>query len=684
MELSAGQLPTALDHFRQVWDTQANGRVSAGDMIQVANVLVSLGHVDEAAELLKLATPTGDNAELRLLQARISLAQGGAEQSLEIIQAIQRDESEAWAYPNPFQNSAERMSVIDALMNPSASLLFDSSIPHIESPGLNLQIPDSRLAIALHAAYLISQSSQLRPEQVSAILHEMQRLTQNRTELSFRISGILAGTKIRKNPSSRQQIRRFQQTQDDLSAPFEAPDDNAFFGTATSGTSLCADREARALRSDLVRSTASLRSRLRPDRQIQQTASDADTDQDLLAALYGKSVDLADIQKSLRPNEAFVAMFGFGLTAQTLLVRNNRVIVSEKVVAPQWLEVRRVADAALAFASGKSRDDNGLVVLSQAYLAPVLNDLDGIDRLIFLSGGALASLPPNVLLLDADRAHRRWLDERFNFTVVPGLESLLVNWPDWRLPKHLPTAAIYAAPALGSKSGACGGAMQSSLLTASADIDFDKMRQFCSADQTLDAAYSISAALHVPPEAVKTGSEATEDQVYQDSSLSNADVIVFATHAFTAEETYRAIGVLEPALVLSPPKERTGPRGPTDGFLTMSEIAQVNLSAKWVVLVACNSGAGDAQKGAEAFSGLARAFLLAGARGVIVSYWPVDAFSSSYLFDHVFQRFAAGGEGLESALQAEMHAMRTASPGMGVLRAFHDTENWAPFVVISR
>jgi CHAT domain len=55
-------------------------------------------------------------------------------------------------------------------------------------------------------------------------------------------------------------------------------------------------------------------------------------------------------------------------------------------------------------------------------------------------------------------------------------------------------------------------------------------------------------------------------------------------------------------------------------LLTASEVAQLKLNADWVVLSACNTAAGD-KPGAEALSGLARAFFYAGARALLVSHW---------------------------------------------------------------
>jgi CHAT domain-containing protein len=60
------------------------------------------------------------------------------------------------------------------------------------------------------------------------------------------------------------------------------------------------------------------------------------------------------------------------------------------------------------------------------------------------------------------------------------------------------------------------------------------------------------------------------------------------------------------------------------GYLTASEVAGLKLDADWVILSACNTAAGGA-KGAEALSGLARAFVYAGARALLFSHWSVSS-----------------------------------------------------------
>ena len=67
-------------------------------------------------------------------------------------------------------------------------------------------------------------------------------------------------------------------------------------------------------------------------------------------------------------------------------------------------------------------------------------------------------------------------------------------------------------------------------------------------------------------------------------------------------------------MILTPPKSTT--EG-DDGYLSASEITNLKLDADWVILSACNTAAGGTE-GAEALSGLARAFFYAGARALLV------------------------------------------------------------------
>src|SRR5208337_2682602 len=97
-------------------------------------------------------------------------------------------------------------------------------------------------------------------------------------------------------------------------------------------------------------------------------------------------------------------------------------------------------------------------------------------------------------------------------------------------------------------------------------------------------------------------------------------------------------GNSEPGLLLTPPVDASEA---DDGYLTASEIAALKLDADWVILSACNTAAGGAE-GAEALSGLARAFLYAQARALLVSHWEVDSDATVKLITGAMGRLATG------------------------------------------
>jgi len=129
--------------------------------------------------------------------------------------------------------------------------------------------------------------------------------------------------------------------------------------------------------------------------------------------------------------------------------------------------------------------------------------------------------------------------------------------------------------------------------------------------------------------------------------LSGRRVLVFATHSLVAGDLD---GLAQPAQALSAPSV-TGEPG--DGLLTVSEILGLRLNADWVVLSACNTASGDGA-GAEAISGLGRAFFYAGSKALLVTGWPVETGSARLLTTTLFARqkqhdIAAGAEALRQA-----------------------------------
>jgi CHAT domain-containing protein/tetratricopeptide (TPR) repeat protein len=357
--------------------------------------------------------------------------------------------------------------------------------------------------------------------------------------------------------------------------------------------------------------------------------------------------------------------------------------------------------------------------LYQALLGPV-EDLIRDKHLLIVPSGPLTSLPFQVLVTDKPATDQpktyddykgvAWLGRRQPLTVLPSVSSLQA------LRKFAKTSTAqkpyvgYGNPVL-QGDGACRTAVAPEACTpvltaavgsqaparqhslersgsldriyrkgASQEAVLAEVRALCPLPDTAFELRCVARSLGVPESEVRLGATSTEADLKQRSEageLANYRVVHFATHGLLAGDTeMMARRQGEPALVLTPPE---APRDmDDDGLLTASEVAQLKLNADWVILSACNTAAGD-KLGAEALSGLARAFFYAGARALLVSHWPVYSDAAVELMDKAFAELRQDPSiGRSEALRRAMVALMD-NP------ALSDNPHpsiWAPFSLV--
>jgi CHAT domain-containing protein len=150
--------------------------------------------------------------------------------------------------------------------------------------------------------------------------------------------------------------------------------------------------------------------------------------------------------------------------------------------------------------------------------------------------------------------------------------------------------------------------------------DLETLRQLDPLPGTRLEIETLAKLLAAPRQAYLLGQEANERELSRRTAsgqVRDARVLVFATHGLIGGELSESIP--EPALVLSPPKVASAV---DDGLLTASEVKRMKIRADWVMLSACNTAAGS-RPGAEGLTGMARSFLYAGARSLLISHWRV-------------------------------------------------------------
>jgi tetratricopeptide (TPR) repeat protein len=138
------------------------------------------------------------------------------------------------------------------------------------------------------------------------------------------------------------------------------------------------------------------------------------------------------------------------------------------------------------------------------------------------------------------------------------------------------------------------------------------------------------------------------------------DIVHLATHGIA-----RSDAPLDSFVVLAP--------SPCGEQLSARRVMTLALRADLVTLSACQTGLG--RIAGEGVLGLARAFVFAGARSVLVSHWSVSDHASTSLMTVFYERFL--GQGLDKA-----EALRQSMAALRQQRGYEHPRYWAPFFLV--
>jgi CHAT domain-containing protein/Tfp pilus assembly protein PilF len=371
-----------------------------------------------------------------------------------------------------------------------------------------------------------------------------------------------------------------------------------------------------------------------------------------------------------------------------------------QVLAKECEEAERRGLARTDCATAQSRlFDLGLAhELYETLLGPVGALIRDKRHLMVVPSGALTALPFHLLVTEQpvvavpqvnaprDLAAYRdaaWLLKRHAVSVLPSVASLkalrafarkdvagkpMVGFGDPLFDPSVPAADTRIA----SNSTRNLTTRSYTEFFAGAGVDRTKLAQALSPlPDTADELKAVANDLGAPASDIHLGRDASETTVKR-LRLADYRVVYFATHGLVAGDIK---GLAEPSLALSIPAQSSDL---DDGLLTASEVAQLKLNADWVVLSACNTIVGD-KPGAEALSGLARAFFYAGARALLVSHWAVESNAAMRLTTSTFDNLKNDPKlGRAEALRRAMLAyMNDATNPLNAYPAL-----WAPFVVV--
>ena len=179
----------------------------------------------------------------------------------------------------------------------------------------------------------------------------------------------------------------------------------------------------------------------------------------------------------------------------------------------------------------------------------------------------------------------------------------------------------------------------------------------------------IGDILNIPP---LTGTEASKNKVLE--RIKSVALVHIAAHgrAETGEIALAPNAGWENDPIIL--KSRLKVKIPKEDYyiLKMSDVLAVRLRARLVVLSCCHSGRGELKS--EGAVGIARAFLAAGARSVLVSLWAISD-QATMEFMRSFYQHLIEGKSASVALHQAMKTLRNSEK-------FWAVKYWAPFVLI--
>lgn len=382
----------------------------------------------------------------------------------------------------------------------------------------------------------------------------------------------------------------------------------------------------------------------------------------LVAAEREAPVSLAEVRAVLEPEEALLLAAPAQTGTALIAVTRKGVTLARVDLGREPVEtlIRRLRAGIAPGASGF--DFAASAALYDAlFPAPIAKAVAGRRRLLIATGGSLSSVPFAALApaMEAPSfARANWLIRDHAIVQLPGV-AVAARRRAFVQARQVARFVAVGAPALAPADPESGIVPFRSANLAR------QVAELPSLPATVPELRALGLALAAPDQTILTGAGATEAAV---RGTRLAGVVAFATHGLMPGELD---GLEEPALVVTP-------GGGDDGLLTASEIMRLRIDADWVVLSACNTAGGGGADDAG-FAGLARAFLHAGSRNLLVSHWAVRDDAAAFLSVETVKRYRAGADPAE-ALREAMLVMLHKAP----VKGGDQPVNWAPFVFVGR
>lgn len=396
---------------------------------------------------------------------------------------------------------------------------------------------------------------------------------------------------------------------------------------------------------------------------------------------------LAELQGALGAGEAFV-----GFVSGKRVCLTGKGVWSETVFAPASgdglsPEQQHRIDVKLLLASltdqnapSEARDSNFPVPAAMRLYRTLFGGFDaclaGARLVQVFAPNDIAAVPLAVLLKEApprlgsgyDLTKAHWLARDHAFAQVTSVRDFLSSRALARRQSGAVLLAGVGDPRLTARLGD-GESGAKTLVAASGAVGLQSLRELKELPETATELKAIAGAVKGGG-TILLAEQATEEH-FRALPLAQYQMLHFATHGLIKGDVP---GLEQPALVFTP-KDMGDELN--DGLLTASDIANLNLAARLVVLSACNTANFDPAAFNSQIQGLSSAFAVAGVPATVASLWPVESGTSARLMIHLYKHLlSADAPGIAVALQRATLDTIADAPS----RAFAHPRFWAPFV----
>jgi len=366
--------------------------------------------------------------------------------------------------------------------------------------------------------------------------------------------------------------------------------------------------------------------------------------------------DIPGLQAQLEEDMALLAYFSGDSAIYRFTVLKNQVLLERSVVADK-------NDLLTGYRKGiyLRLDDVYREKADQLYRCLFPSALpEEVRKLVIIPDAALSVIPFEALLFavpNKNDTYSEWpfLIKNFEISYAPSLALWKKGRenPGW---SGLPRSALSFAPVFNPEGGEPGEGQTRGMIQHGRFLE--------SLPSTRDEVVKIDSLFRK----LGYGSEyrltanATENEL-RTTDLSKIGYLHIATHGTVNEKDPGLSG-----LYFYPVKDNHH-----DNILYMGEIYHLKLNARLVVLSACETGLGKVASG-EGILGFSRAFLLAGARNLLLSLWQVNDVSTTRLMTSFYKSYLENSLSLaESLRDAKLELIRI--PGTS------HPYFWAPFVL---